>query len=380
MRFDTRLIHARQPPDPHTGAVNVPVYLSSTFRQFAPNRHQGWVYGRSGNPTRAVLEATIGEIESGKAGLAFSSGLGALVTLLEDFPAGSRIVAGDDLYGGTWRLLDHHRRQFGVEVEFIDTTDLSRVRHALEKKADMVYVESPTNPCLRISDLRAIANLAHRRGARVVVDNTFATPALQRPIELGADIVLHSTTKYLGGHSDVIGGALAFRDPKQAERFAWLQNAAGAIPSPFDCFLVLRGIHTLGVRMRAHIESARAVARALEGHPKVRTVHYPGLPSHPQYRLARRQMGGGGGIVSVELSGGMRAARRFLAGLRVFTLAESLGGVESLVDHPATMTHASVPRKERERHGITDGLLRLSCGIEDPADLAEDVRSALKGL
>ncbi len=380
MRFDTRLIHARQPPDPLTGAVNPPIYLSSTFRQRAPNEHQGWVYGRSGNPTRAVLEAAIGDLESGAGGLAFSSGLGALVTLLEEFPSGSRIVAGDDLYGGTWRLFEHHRRQFGLRVDYVDTSEPDAVAAAFASPADLLYVESPTNPLLKISDLRALARIAHAHGARMAVDNTFATPALQRPLELGADIVLHSTTKYLGGHSDVIGGALVLRKAADVERFAWLQNAAGAVPSPFDCFLVLRGIHTLGVRMRAHTAAATAVARALEGHRRVRAVHYPGLRSHPQYALARRQMDGSGGIVSVEVAGGMRAARRFVAGLEVFTLAESLGGVESLVDHPASMTHASVPKAERERHGVRDGLLRLSCGIEDPADLVDDVRAALRRL
>ena len=379
MRFDTRLIHDGQPPDPLTGAVNAPIYLSSTFRQSAPNVHRGYVYGRSGNPTRATLEASVGALESGRAGLAFSSGLGALTTLLEEFPSGSRIVAGDDLYGGTWRLFEHHRRQFGVRVDYIDTTDLEAVRAALETPADLVYFETPTNPLLKVSDIRAVARFAKAAGATVAVDNTFATPALQRPIELGADIVLHSTTKYLGGHSDIIGGALVLREKKAAERFAWLQNAVGAVPSPFDCFLVLRGIHTLGVRMRAHGESARAVAEVLDGHRRVRRVHYPGLADHPQHALARRQMSGYGGMVSVELAGGRRAALPFLRRLKIFSLAESLGGVESLVDHPASMTHASVPRAERERHGVTDGLVRLSCGIEDPADLADDVRAALGG-
>ena len=379
MRFDTRLIHEGQPPDPLTGAVNTPIYLSSTFRQSAPNVHRGYVYGRSGNPTRAVLEATLGALESGRAGLAFSSGLGALTTLLAEFPSGSRIVAGDDLYGGTWRLFEHHRRQFGVRVDYVDTTDLGAVRAALGTPADLVYLETPTNPLVRVSDIRAVARLAKSAHASVAVDNTFATPALQRPIELGADIVLHSTTKYLGGHSDIIGGALVLREARAAERFAWLQNAVGAIPSPFDCFLVLRGIRTLGVRMRAHGESARAVAEVLDGHRAVRRVHYPGLADHPQHALARRQMAGYGGMVSVDLAGGKRAALAFLRRLKVFLLAESLGGVESLVDHPASMTHASVPREERERHGVTDGLVRLSCGIEDPADLADDVRSALGG-
>ena len=379
MRFDTRVIHEGQPSDPLTGAVNTPIYLSSTFRQAAPNVHRGYVYGRSGNPTRAVLEATLGALESGRAGLAFSSGLAALTTLLEEFPSGSRIVAGDDLYGGSWRLFEHHRRQFGVRVDYIDTTDLAAVRTALRTPADLVYLETPTNPLLRVSDIRAVARLAKAAHALVAVDNTFATPALQRPIELGADIVLHSTTKYLGGHSDIIGGALVLREARSAERFAWLQNAVGAIPSPFDCFLVLRGIHTLGVRMRAHGESARAVAEVLDGHRAVRRVHYPGLTDHPQHALARRQMAGYGGMVSVDLAGGKRVALSFLRRLKIFSLAESLGGVESLVDHPASMTHASVPRAERERHGVMGGLVRLSCGIEDPADLADDVRSALGG-
>lgn len=380
MRFSTRVLHDGQPADPLTGAVNVPIYLSSTFRQSAPNRNQGYVYSRSGNPTRAVLETTLAKLEGGARGLAFSSGLGALATLLESLPSGRRIVSVDDVYGGTWRLFEHHRRQFGLRVDYVDMTDLGKLRSALAEPADVVYLESPTNPLLKLVDLPGAVRLARRAKALVVVDNTFATPALQRPLEVGADIVLHSTTKYLGGHSDIIGGALVVKDPRRGEEFAWLQNAVGAVPSPFDCFLVLRGIHTLSVRMRAHGESAAAVAEALSGSRRVRSVHYPGLRTHPQYALARRQMSGFGGMVSVELNGGRRSALRFLKGLRIFTLAESLGGVESLVDHPATMTHASVPRREREAHGVTDGLVRLSCGIEDPADLAEDVLSAVKGI
>ena len=380
MRFDTKLLHAAQPPDPLTGAVNAPIYLSSTFAQSAPNRHKGFVYGRSGNPTRQVLEGALGALESGSTGLAFSSGLGALATLLEHFPSGTRIVAGEDLYGGTWRLLEHHRRQFGIAVDYVDARSPDALAGAFEAgPVGMLYLESPTNPLLTLADLAAAARLAHRHGAILAVDNTFATPALQRPLERGADVVLHSTTKYLGGHSDIIGGALVARSPKLGERLTWLQNAVGAVPSPFDCFLVLRGLHTLGVRMRAHGANALAVARALEGARKVRAVHYPGLPSHPQRALARRQMDGAGGMVSVELAGGGRAARRFVAGLRIFTLAESLGGVESLADHPASMTHASVPRREREARGVTDGLVRLSCGLEDPRDLVEDVTRALRG-
>ena len=311
-------------------------------------------------------------------GLAFSSGLGALTTLLESLPSGSRIVSVNDLYGGSWRLFEHHRRQFGLNVEYADLSEPATLESALAQKADLLYIETPTNPLLHLVDLRAAVRAARAVKARVVVDNTFATPALQRPIEFGADIVLHSTTKYLGGHSDVVGGALVFRTRKDLERMTWLQNAVGAVPGPFDCFLVLRGIRTLSVRMRAHGESARAVAEELEGHRKVREVHYPGLRSHPQHALARRQMHGYGGIVSVDLRTSKSGVLRFLRSLSIFTLAESLGAVESLVDHPATMTHASVPKSEREAHGVTDGLVRLSCGIEDPADLADDVRRALR--
>ncbi|MFI5414940.1 MAG: trans-sulfuration enzyme family protein [Candidatus Lutacidiplasmatales archaeon] len=382
MRFDTKLIHGGQGPDPLTGAVNVPVYLSSTFAQSAPNRHKGYVYSRSANPTRTALESALAAVEEGAVGLAFSSGLGALATLLESIPSKSRIVADLDLYGGTWRLLEHHRRTFGVLTDYVDFTDLDRVRQAVATgpAPAMVYAESPTNPLLRVIDLAASAKVAHARRSSFVVDNTFASPALQRPLPLGADIVLHSTTKYLGGHSDVIGGALVVRSRARGEKLRWLQNAVGAVPSPFDSFLVLRGMHTLGIRMRAHSAGAAAAVEVLDSSRKVRAVHYPGLASHPQHAVAARQMSEYGGMVSFELAGGMPAVRRFLRKLRIFTLAESLGGVESLVDHPASMTHASVPRSEREAHGVTDGLVRLSCGIEDPADLADDLRNALGSL
>ncbi len=381
MRFDTKLIHAAQPPDPLTGAVNPPIYLSSTFAQSSPNRHKGYVYGRSANPTRTVLENALAVLEGGAVGLAFASGLGALTTLLEQFRSGSRIIAGNDLYGGTWRLFEHHRRQFGITIDYVDLARGANLEAALAKgPCALVYFETPTNPLMRLADIRDIALRAHRSGALTAVDNTFASPALQRPIELGADIVLHSATKYLGGHSDIIGGALVIREAELGERLRWLQNAVGAVPSPFDVFLVLRGLHTLGVRMRAHGESARAVADVLEKSPKVTAVHYPGLSSHPQHALARRQMEGFGGMVSAELSGGMPAARRFLRNLEIFTLAESLGGVESLIDHPASMTHASVPKAQREAGGVRDGLLRFSCGIEDPADLADAVKGALREL
>ncbi|MCI4353285.1 MAG: PLP-dependent aspartate aminotransferase family protein [Thermoplasmata archaeon] len=381
MRFDTRLVHTGGGPDPQTGAVNPPLYLSSTFEQTAPNRNKGYVYSRTSNPTRTALERALAEIETGQRGLAFSSGLGALATLLEDVPSGQRIVAGDDLYGGTWRLFEHHRRQFGLSVSYVDPTSVEAFGAALDSgPAALVYLETPTNPLMKLTDLVAVSALAHRHGARVVVDNTFASPLFQRPLELGADLVLHSTTKYLGGHSDLIGGALVATDPAWGERLAWLQNAVGAVPGPVDCFLVLRGIRTLGVRMRAHDLNGHAVARLLEGSPRVSAVHYPGLASHPQADLARRQMSGFGGMVSFELKGGERAARRFLRALKIFTLAESLGGVESLAEHPASMTHASVPAPERAARGIGDGLVRLSCGIEDHRDLVADVTRGLRAV
>ena len=381
MRRDTRLIHSGGGADPLTGAVNPPIYLTSTFEQIAPNVNRGYVYSRTSNPTRTALESALAELEGGKRGLAFSSGLGALVTLLEDVASGQRIVAGDDLYGGTWRLFDHHRKQCGLSVTYVDPTSGEAFAAALDASPTaLVYLETPTNPLMKLTDIAAVSALAHRHGARVVVDNTFATPFLQRPLELGADLVLHSTTKYLGGHSDLIGGALVTTDPAWGERLAWLQNAVGAVPGPVDCFLVLRGIRTLGVRMRAHDRNGLAVAQSLERSSRVQAVHYPGLPSHPQVELARRQMSGFGGMVSVDLKGGERAARRFLKALRIFTLAESLGGVESLAEHPASMTHASVPPAERAARGIGDGLVRLSCGIEDHRDLVADVARGLRAI
>ncbi len=381
VRFDTRLVHTGGGPDPQTGAVNPPLYLSSTYEQSAPNRNKGYVYSRTANPTRTCLETALADLESGRRGLAFSSGLGALATLLEDVPSGHRIIAGDDLYGGTWRLFEHHRRQFGLSVTYVDPTSVDAFAAALESgAAEIVYLETPTNPLMKLTDIAAVSTLARRRGARVVVDNTFATPVFQRPLEQGADLVLHSTTKYLGGHSDLIGGALVTTDATWGERLAWLQNAVGAVPSPVDSFLVLRGIRTLGVRMRAHDRNGLAVAQFLQGARAVEAVHYPGLPSHPQAELARRQMSGSGGMVSVELKGGEAAARRFLKALKIFTLAESLGGVESLAEHPASMTHASLPATERAARGISDGLVRLSCGIEDGHDLVADVGRGLRAV
>ncbi len=378
MRFDTRAIHDGQAPDPLTGAVNIPVYQTSTYAQIAPGRAKGYVYSRTGNPTRAALEKALARLEGGVGALAFGSGLAATSALLMAFPSGSRIVAGDDLYAGTWRLLQV-ARSHGVEVEFIDTSDLANVRRALDaaRRTDLLYLETPTNPLLKVTDLRGAIGLARAHRTRVAVDNTFASPVLQRPIELGADVIVHSTTKYLGGHSDLIGGALVFRSRPLLEKYRWYQNTQGGIPSPLDCFLVLRGIHTVGIRVRAHCANARKIAALLDGHRAVRRAIYPGLASHPGHAVARRQMDDYGGMVSAELRGGLPAVRRMVRRLRVFTLAESLGGVESLVNVPALMTHRSVPRELRERQGITDGLVRISVGIEDGDDLVEDLRHAL---
>ncbi len=381
MRFDTKAIHGGgQKPDPLTGAVNVPVYLTSTYAQSAPGETKGYDYSRTANPTRAVLESTLSDLEGGAGGLAFASGLGALATYLWSLRSGTKIVAGDDLYGGTHRLLEHARRTWGLAPLYADLRSVDELSTLLRREHPaVVYFETPTNPLLTVLDVAAIAEAAHASGATVVVDNTFATPYLQRPLELGADIVLHSTTKYLGGHSDLVGGALIFRTQETYEQLKWLQNAAGAVPGPFDCFLVLRGIHTLGARMRAHQAGAQAIATALEGNHRVKRVIYPGLASHPQHAVALRQMRGPGGMVSMELKGGVAEAKAFLSRLKLFYLGESLGGVESLIEAPALMTHQSIPREDRERRGITDGLLRLSVGIEDPEDLVADVLAALEG-
>jgi cystathionine gamma-lyase len=377
--WNTRLIHDGQDPDPLTGAVNTPVYLSSTFRQRAPGESSGFVYSRTGNPTRAVLETALARLEGGEGALAFGSGLAAATAIFTSLPSGSHIVAGDDLYAGSLRLLEL-ARSHGVEVDIVDTSDLDNVRQAFEanRAIDLLYLETPTNPLLKVTDLAGAIAIARRAGAKVAVDNTFATPILQRPLELGADIVLHSTTKYIGGHSDVIGGALVFRTSAETEKYRWFQNTLGGVPSPFDCFLLLRGLRTMGIRLRAHQANAARVAEFLDGHPKVERALYPGLPSHPGHAIAKRQMEGFGGMVSAEFKGGLAGARRVATRLKVFTLAESLGGVESLVNHPALMTHRSVPAADREARGIRDGLLRFSVGIEDGADLVEDLRQALR--
>jgi len=378
MGWDTRLIHDGQDPDPLTGAVNVPVYLTSTYAESAPGKAKGFVYSRTGNPTRAALEKVLGRLESGVGSLAFGSGLAATSALLMAFPSGARIVAGDDLYAGTWRLLQVARTH-GVRVDFIDTSDLGNVRRALSEgpRTDLLYLETPTNPLLKVTDLRGAIRIARAHRTRVAVDNTFASPVLQRPLELGADVVVHSTTKYLGGHSDLIGGALVFKSRALLEKYRWYQNTQGGVPGPLDCFLVLRGVRTMGLRMRAHCENARKVARFLDRHPRVVRTLYPGLPNHPGHAVARRQMDDFGGMVSAEVRGGIAGATRVVRRLKVFTLAESLGGVESLVNVPARMTHRSVPKELRERQGIRDGLLRFSVGIESGDDLVADLRQAL---
>ena len=375
--FETLAIHAGQSPDPVHGAVMEPIVLATTFAQPAPGKPLRFDYSRSGNPTRAALEACLAALEGGDAAFAFASGCAAATTLLNTLGPGDHVVCGDDVYGGTYRIFTSVMQPFGIATTFVDLRDPATLEAALTERTRMVWLESPTNPLLRLVDLRAAADLVGRRGIPLVVDNTFASPALQRPLELGATVVLHSTTKYINGHSDVVGGALILRDAELAKRIAFLQNAIGAVPSPIDCYLVLRGIKTLPIRMQRHAETAAELARRLEDAPGVARVHYPGLPSHPQYPLCLRQMRSGGGMISVELEGGLDHARRFLAELRLFTLAESLGGVESLAEHPAVMTHASIPLAVREPLGITDSLVRLSVGLEHVEDLWGDLERGL---
>jgi cystathionine gamma-lyase len=362
-----------------TGDVVVPIHLSSTFvRRDVSKPTRGYEYSRTANPTRDALERRLAVLENAKHALAFSSGLAAEATLLISLlKKGDHVVAFDDLYGGTRRLFVHDFSKFGVDSTFVDARDPKKVERALRKNTRLVWVESPTNPLMKLCDIRQISKAARNHGAITIVDNTFMSPYFQNPLDLGADLVVHSTTKYLSGHSDVIGGAIMLSDPAIYQNLKFDQNAVGAVPSPFDCFLIIRGIKTLALRMEKHSSNAQRLAEHLESQPKVSTVYYPGLRSHPQHALARRQMSGFGGMISFRLRGDLRGVRRFLSRLRVIAVAESLGGVESLVDHPATMTHASVPRAERERAGITDDLVRVSVGIEDAEDLIEDVDQAL---
>jgi len=382
LAFGTRVIHAGQTPDPSTGAVMTPIYANSTYVQESPGVHKGLDYGRSHNPTRWAFERCVADLESGSHAFAFASGLAAIAGVLQLLDAGSHVIAGDDLYGGTFRLLDKVlRRSAGLTISFIDLSDPAALEAAIRPETRMVLVESPTNPLLRLVDLEALAIIARRHNIISIVDNTFATPWIQRPIELGFDFVVHSTTKYLNGHSDIIGGvAIASGAPhntENAERLAFVQNAAGAIAGPFDSFLALRGLKTLDVRMQRHCENALELAGWLEQQAGVRRVRYPGLASHPQHALAKRQMRGFGGMIAVELDTDLAGSRRFLEACEIFTLAESLGGVESLIEHPAIMTHATIPPEQRARLGIGDSLVRLSVGIENVGDLRNDLTRAL---
>ncbi|SRR5213593_2732704 len=379
--FSTRAVHAGQEPDPTTGAVVVPLYQTSTYAQEALGKHKGYEYGRTHNPTRFALERNLAALEGGRHGFCFASGLAATTTLLQTLSAGDHVVAGNNLYGGTYRLFDRVFKRFGLEFSFVSAQDPDQVERAFGPRTRMLFVETPTNPMMQLTDLAAVSERARRRNVCVVVDNTFMTPYLQRPLELGAQVVLHSVTKYLNGHSDMIGGALVTSDERLAEQLRFLQNAAGAVPGPMDCWLALRGTKTLAVRMQRHEENARTLARFLAAQPQVKAVLYPGLESHPQHELARRQASGFGGMISfIPGDGSLEAGRRVFDRFRLFARAESLGGVESLVCHPASMTHASVPREDRLSIGFADGLLRLSVGIEDVEDLRADVAQALQSV
>jgi cystathionine gamma-lyase len=377
--FGTRAIHAGQSPDPVTGAVMTPIYYTSTYAQSAPGVHKGFEYSRTHNLTRYALQDNLASLEGGAGGLCFASGLAATATLLQLFDAGTHVIACDDLYGGTFRLFDKVFRRFGFEFSYVDPlAGAAGVAAAMRPATKLVWVETPTNPMLKIVDLAGVAAACHAKNVLLAVDNTFMTPFFQRPLELGADVVAHSLTKYLNGHSDVVGGALIFKSAELRERVAFLQNAAGAVQSPMDSFLVLRGTKTLHVRMERHQHNAMHLAEWLVAHPQVEKVYYPGLPSHPQHALQAKQASGFGGMISFVLRGGIDHARRFLSACKVFTLAESLGGVESLIEHPAIMTHASVPADNRAKLGIVDGFIRLSVGIEDLADLQADLSGAFE--
>jgi cystathionine gamma-lyase len=377
--FGTRAIHAGQRPEPLAGAIMTPVYLTSTYVQAGLGRHKGYEYARGKNPTREALERNVAALEGALHGFAFASGMACVDSLMKLLRAGDHVVCGENVYGGTFRLFDRVLRHMGLQFSFVDTRDPQRIAEACTAATKVILVETPTNPLMRLTDLAAAAETAHERDALLIVDNTFATPYFQRPIELGADIVFHSTTKYLNGHSDMVGGIAVLNDEALAERLQFIQNAAGAVPGPLDCWLALRGTKTLHLRMERHDTNGRAVAQWLASRVGYERVIYPGLPNHPQHELACKQMRGFGGMISVEL-GSRDAAKRVLESVRVFSLAESLGGVESLISHPASMTHASVPEDRRTQLGITDGLVRLSCGVEDAQDLIADLDQALKGF
>ncbi len=380
--FATRCIHAGQAPDPTTGAVMMPIYATSTFVQQSPGVHKGYEYARSQNPTRMAFERCIADLESGAQGYAFASGLAAISTILESIGQGAHVVATDDLYGGTRRLFERVRKQSaGIEATYVDLTDVKALEAAIRPNTRLIWIETPTNPLLKLIDLRAVADIARKRKIMTVADNTFASPYIQRPIEFGFDVVMHSTTKYLNGHSDMVGGAAVVGDNKELrERIAFLHNAVGAIQGPFDSFLALRGLKTLALRMERHCASALMIAQWLEKHPKVSRVFYPGLASHPQHALAKSQMRAFGGMISVELNTDLAGARSFLERCEIFALAESLGGVESLIEHPGIMTHGSVPADVRKALGIGDSLIRLSVGIEDADDLIADLDNAFAAV
>ena len=377
--FDTLAIHGGQHPDPTTGAVITPIYATSTYLQEAPGVHKGLDYGRSHNPTRFAYERAVASLEGGTHGFAFSSGLAASSTVIDTLPSGSHIIAMDDLYGGTYRLFERVKRgASGHDFTYVDLSDASKLEAAIKPNTRMVWIETPTNPLLKLADISAIAALAKVRGLITVVDNTFASPYLQNPLALGADVVVHSATKYINGHSDIIGGVAITSNPALAEKITFLQNAIGSIASPFDSFLAHRGLKTLGIRLQRHSENALALAQWLEQQSDIERVFYPGLPSHPQHELAKRQMPNGfGGMISIIIKGGLPRATAFLKAVRIFTLAESLGGIESLIEHPAIMTHASIPADVRKKIGIDDGLIRLSVGIENLEDLRADLKRAL---
>ncbi|QDQ40878.1 PLP-dependent transferase [Legionella geestiana] len=379
-RFDTRAIHAGQHADPATGAVMTPIYATSTYKQSAPGVHQGYEYSRTQNPTRTAFENCISSLESGSRGFAFASGMAAINTVLDLLDTDSHVIAMDDLYGGTYRLMDKVKtRTSNFSFSFVDMSDPAAIEAAIRPQTRMIWVETPSNPMLKLANLEAIARIGKAHNLITVADNTFATPWIQRPLEHGFDIVVHSGTKYLNGHSDVVNGVAVVGDNSElADRVAFLQNSCGAVAGPFDSFLVLRSLKTLGLRMQRHCENASALAEWLEQHPAVERVWYPGLKSHPQHLLSKEQMKAPGGMISMALKGGLDEAKRFLAACEIFTLAESLGGVESLIEHPAIMTHASIPRVQREKLGITDGFVRLSVGIEDLEDLRSDLDNALR--
>jgi cystathionine beta-lyase/cystathionine gamma-synthase len=374
----TRFVHAGAHPDPSTGAIMTPIFQTSTYVQAAPGVNQGFEYARSQNPTRKALEEAIAELEGGNYGLSFSSGVAATDAVIKLLSAGDEVVCGNDMYGGTYRLFTKIFQRMGIVFHLVNTTDSENVARAITPKTKLIWLETPTNPLMNVSDIAAIAAIAKKNNILLAVDNTFASPALQQPLTLGADIVMHSATKYLGGHSDVIQGALAVKDEGLRDQLHFIQKSSGAVPGPMDCFLVLRGIKTLGLRMKAHCENGEKVANWLRNHPKVKKVYWPGFMDHPGHAIAKQQMKGFGGMISFELKGdSVEETKRVLSSTRLFSLAESLGGVESLINHPATMTHASIPREERIKHGLSDTLIRLSVGIEDADDLIQDLAQAI---